>query len=97
MDVSISVELNANRFCALGDLIRPRVVQELAAGTGCVRELRECIEVSGPLLSHHLAVLRDAGFITAMRRGRWLDDTLDRDVLSGLVELIAGQGAGVGR
>ena len=97
MDVSTSVGFNAARFRALGDPTRLRVVQELAAGTRCVCELRERIEVSGSLLSHHLAVLRDAGIITATRRGRWIDYTLDRDALSGLAELIAAQGAGVDR
>ena len=55
------------------------------------------LEVSGPLLSHRLAVLRDAGIITATRRGRWIDDTLDPDALGGLAELIAARGTGVDR
>ena len=94
VDDSTSVELNATRFRALGDPTRLRVVQELAAGTRCVCELRERVEVSGPLLSHHLAVLRECGIVTATRRGRWIDYTLDHDALSGLRELIAAQGAG---
>jgi DNA-binding transcriptional ArsR family regulator len=31
------------------------------------------------LLSHHLGVLRDAGLVTAQRRGRWIDYTLVSD------------------
>ena len=31
------------------------------------------------LLSYHLRVLRDAGLVTAARRGRWIDYRLDPD------------------
>jgi ArsR family transcriptional regulator len=41
-------------------------------------------EVSPPLLSHHLKVLRDAGLIAGTKRGRWVDYTLDTDSLNGL-------------
>lgn len=57
------------------------MIQELASGTRCVCELRDRVDVSGPLLSHHLAVLRDAGLVTASRRGRWVDYTLDVEAL----------------
>ncbi|MGZ8764924.1 MAG: hypothetical protein ACXW2C_04415 [Acidimicrobiia bacterium] len=38
--------------------------------------------MSGPLLSHHLTVLRDAGLVAASRRGRWVDYTLDVEALA---------------
>jgi ArsR family transcriptional regulator len=85
---STTVELTASRFRALGDPTRLRVVQELVGGTRCVCELRERIDVSGPLLSHHLTVLRDAGLVTATRRGRWVDYTLDRDALGVLTAVL---------
>jgi len=53
-----------------------------------VCELRDRIEIAGPLLSHHLAVLRDAGIITAARRGRWIDYSLDPAALSDLVHAL---------
>ena len=79
---STGIELTAARFRALGDPTRLRVVHELSHGTRCVCELREQIGVSGPLLSHHLNVLRDAGLVTASRRGRWIDYSLDTDALA---------------
>lgn len=72
----------AARFRALGDLTRLRVVRELASGTCCVCELRDRIDLPGPLLSHHLGVLRYAGLVTATRRGRWVDYTLETDALA---------------
>jgi ArsR family transcriptional regulator len=85
---STTVELTAARFRALGDPTRLRVVRELAGGTRCVCELRARVDVPGPLLSHHLAVLRDTGLITATRRGRWIDYTLDRETLATLDEAL---------
>ena len=94
MDDSISIELAATRFRALGDPTRLRVIQELTSGTRCVCELRERIEIAGPLLSHHLAVLRDTGIVTSTRRGRWVDYTLDQDTLTNLLDTVAPAVAG---
>jgi ArsR family transcriptional regulator len=38
-----------------------------------VCDLRGCTGLGGPLMSHHLNVLREAGLVTATRRGRWID------------------------
>ncbi len=70
------------------------MIQELAHGTRCVCELRHRIGVSGSLLSHHLTVLRDAGFITAKRRGRWVDYTLDPGALAAAVSAVTPDLAG---
>ena len=98
MDVSTSLELSAAAFRALGDPTRLGVVSLLARGDRCVCELREELDVPGPLLSHHLAVLRDAGIIVATRRGRWIDYTVEREVLAGLVGTVTTAApAGTGR
>jgi ArsR family transcriptional regulator len=89
VDDSTSVELTALRLRALGDPTRLAVVHLLRGGTACVCELRQATGVGGPLLSHHLAVLRDAGLVSAARRGRWVDYTLEREVLDGVVASLA--------
>jgi ArsR family transcriptional regulator len=45
--------------------------------------------VSGPLLSHHLNVLKAAGLITGARRGRWIDYTLDDAAVESLIATLA--------
>ena len=60
-------------FKAMGDPTRVQVVRLLAD----VAELCVCdINVNFPLepstMSHHLRVLREAGFITSRRRGLWV-------------------------
>lgn len=72
VDDSILIE----QLRALGDPVRWSIVGELRAGTLCACRLAEVAGVSPGLLSHHLKVLRGAGFITGERRGRWIDYTL---------------------
>lgn len=47
-------------------------------------ELRPLARGGAPALSHHLNVLREAGLVTAARRGRWIDYTLAPDALERL-------------
>ena len=57
--------------------MRLRIVGVLAEGERCVCDLREQVPVAPNLLSYHLRVLRDAGLVSAARRGRWIDYRLD--------------------
>ena len=68
----------------LGDPVRWSVVAELRHGTRCACELAEASGAAPSLLSHHLRVLREAGLVTAQRRGRWIDYTLVSDRLGEL-------------
>jgi ArsR family transcriptional regulator len=81
---SASVELRAARFKALGEPIRLAILEALADGPSCVCNLRDCTGLGGPLMSHHLNVLREAGLVTATRRGRWIDYELAEGVLEEL-------------
>ena len=67
--------------------MRWAIVRELRAGTRCACELSDVADVSPPLLSHHLKVLREAGLIAGAKRGRWVDYTLDIDALTALFAL----------
>lgn len=59
---------------ALASPVRLATVVELCEGPRCVHELQTALDkggrdVSQPLLSQHLKVLRDAGLVTTTRRG----------------------------
>lgn len=69
------------RFKALGDPIRLRILQVLTEGDRCVCEIQERVGVAANLLSHHLKVLREAGLVTSDRRGRWIHYRIDPDGL----------------
>src|SRR3954463_4506842 len=62
----------ARRFKALGDPARVAWLARLSHGEEvCVCHLVEGSGLSQPTVSHHLGVLRRAGFVTSERRGTW--------------------------
>lgn len=81
--------MTVEQFKALGDPVRLAIVRQLRDGEQCACELAGTIDVSSPLLSHHLKTLRQAGLITATKRGRWVDYTLHTDALDALMESFA--------
>jgi len=75
---------------ALADPVRLALVDELARESVCACDLRARLELSAPLLSHHLKVLREAGLVSCVKVGRRMQVTLDRDALG---EVVASLGA----
>jgi ArsR family transcriptional regulator, arsenate/arsenite/antimonite-responsive transcriptional repressor len=60
-------------FKALGDPVRLRLMSMIASTSEvCVCDLTGAFEVSGPTISHHLRVLREAGLVDSERRGTWV-------------------------
>lgn len=65
----------AQGFKALGDPVRLRLLSLIAARAGgevCVCDLTDAFTLTGPTISHHLKVLREAGLIDCQRRGTWV-------------------------
>jgi ArsR family transcriptional regulator len=65
----------ARGFKALGDPVRLRLLSLIAARAGgevCVCELTAAFTLTGPTISHHLKVLREAGLVDCQRRGTWV-------------------------
>ena len=65
----------ARGFKALGDPVRLRLLSLIAARAGgevCVCELTDAFTLTGPTISHHLRVLREAGLVDCQRRGTWV-------------------------
>jgi ArsR family transcriptional regulator len=64
----------AEGFKALADPARLRLLSLIANGEGgeaCACDLVEPLERSQPTVSHHLAILVNAGLITREKRGKW--------------------------
>ena len=86
----------AKAFRALGDETRLQIVQILAQQSAplCVCDLEAAFDLSQPTISHHLKVLRDAGLVTAERRGVWIYYQADSDrlvQLVGTIDALAGK------
>jgi ArsR family transcriptional regulator, arsenate/arsenite/antimonite-responsive transcriptional repressor len=74
LDAKQSVEL-ARVFKAIGEPVRLRLLSLIAShagGEACVCDLTGAFDLSGPTISHHLKVLREAGIIEGDRRGTWI-------------------------
>ena len=64
----------APMFKALGDPVRLRLMPLIASQPeACVCELTEAFELSGPTISLHLNLLREAGLVNHQRQGTWVD------------------------
>lgn len=58
---------------AIADPLRLRIVRQLAQlGEVCACDVAHGYPVSQPTVSHHLRVLREAGWIVGERRGTWI-------------------------
>ncbi len=60
----------ADKLKVLADPVRLAVIERLSRDAWAVTELAEALDVSQPLLSHHLKVLREAGLVVGKRSGK---------------------------
>jgi ArsR family transcriptional regulator, arsenate/arsenite/antimonite-responsive transcriptional repressor len=85
-----AVEL-ARVFKAMGDPVRLRLLSLIAShegGEACVCDLTDVFDLTGPTISHHLKVLREAGLITGERRGTWVFYRIRPDALQSASQLL---------
>ncbi len=79
----------APMFKALGDPVRLRLAALIAGRPEvCVCDLTPHFTQSGPTISHHLKVLREAGLIDCERRGTWVYYRIEPDVLQALSAIL---------
>jgi len=69
------------RFQAVAEETRFRIVQLLAGGERCVCELQVELEAAQSRLSFHLKKLKDAGVVSDRRAGRWVHYSLVPEAL----------------
>lgn len=78
---------------AAADPTRLAILRELSdADEVCACEFTACCDVSQPTVSHHLKVLRDAGWIDGERRGTWIFYSLRPEAVARFRELAGGFG-----
>ena len=58
---------------AAADPTRLAILRQLAAGNGvCACDFTACCDVAQPTVSHHLKVLREAGWVRSERRANFI-------------------------
>jgi ArsR family transcriptional regulator len=75
------VDPNLQRFQAVAEETRFRLVQILSRGERCVCDLQVELGAAQSLLSFHLKKLKEAGVISGRREGRWVHYSLIPEVL----------------
>ena len=66
----------AEAFKAFADPTRLRILGLLAGGEICVCNIHECLGISQPTASRHLAYLRKKGLVLTRKDGLWVHYTL---------------------
>lgn len=87
-----SAESMARSLKALAEPARLRIISMVAAhrdGEACVCDLTEPLGLSQPTVSHHLKVLREAGFLDCTKRGTWAYYRIVPGSLDSLAGLLA--------
>ena len=77
---------------ALADPLRWRIVTALADEELCVCHLVETLGVGQSLVSHHLRVLRDVGFVHGERHRYWTYYRLDPSAFAAVADAIGALG-----
>lgn len=70
-------------FRALADTTRLEILRVLSGGELTVSAIAERLGCAQPTTSRHLAILREAGFITDRRDGQCVCYRLNREVVKG--------------
>ena len=82
---------------AVADPTRLEILRQLAAGDGvCACDFTACCDVSQPTVSHHLKVLREAGWVRSERRGTWIYYHLLPDALERFARIASSLAPGAG-
>jgi DNA-binding transcriptional ArsR family regulator len=75
-------------FKAMADESRLRIIGLLASGERSVQELARALDLKEPTVSHHLAILKRQGLVTARAEGTTRWHALDRAALERLAQRV---------
>jgi len=83
-------------FKAVADPMRLRLLSLIAChdgGESCVCDLTAAFDVTAPTISYHLKILREAGLISAERRGTWVYYRINPQVMARMSDVLVPQPA----
>ena len=83
---------------AAADPTRIAILRQLTVdGPVCACDFTDCCDLSQPTVSHHLKVLRDAGWVDTERRANWIYYRLRPEAVARFKRLAGEFDPGVGR
>lgn len=77
---------NADLIKALGDPTRLKIIYLLTYGELCVCEIITALEKPQPTISHHLNILKKAGFLKWRKEGVWVHYSLSNPKISDFLD-----------
>jgi|GEM_PF-265390 len=86
--LEVAMERLADLCWVLGEKVRLKIIRLLTRGERCVCELMEELDLSQAAISHHLRILRQAGFLQVRREGRWGYYSLEKEGFNQLSQLL---------
>ena len=72
----------SNAFRALADPTRRQILQELKRGELSAGQITACFTISGPSISRHLSILKNADLISERREGNRIIYRLEPDQIA---------------
>ena len=85
-------EINANRFKALNDPNRLKIIDLLSCGELCACELLKYFGFTQPTLSHHMKILQECELVMSRKQGVWnyyrLNNKITNKTMLFLMEII---------
>ena len=83
---------------AAADPTRLAILRQLSEEDAvCACDFTACCDVSQPTVSHHLKVLREAGWVESERRGTWIWYRIRPEAVERMRELAGGFASGPAR
>jgi ArsR family transcriptional regulator len=82
----------------IADPTRLAILRQLSVeGTVCACNFSDCCGVGQPTISHHLKVLREAGWVESERQGTWIYYSVRPEALGRMRELTGELVPGIAR
>jgi len=75
-------------FKALNDTTRREILELLKDEDLNAGEIANHFDISKPSISHHLDLLKQAGLVTATKKGQFITYSINTTVMDGLVQWI---------
>jgi DNA-binding transcriptional ArsR family regulator len=83
---------------AIADPTRLAILRQLSVeGAVCACDFTDCCAVGQPTISHHLKVLREAGWVESDRKGTWIYYSIRPEALRRLRDLAGELVPGIAR
>lgn len=79
---------NANAIKALADPTRLKILHLLKHGELCVCEIITAMEKPQPTISHHLNILKRAGFLKWRKEGVWIHYSLSNPKITDILDIL---------